>query len=148
MKPCIYCRQVKPLSEFYVHSAMRDGHLNVCKPCKRAYARRYSKTDAGKINAIKRQRTDRRHRWQNEYRKKRLGMSPEKYRARNVMSAALRDGKIHKEPICEFPGCSCSVVQGHHEDYSRPLDVRWLCFKHHRQRDIELGLYPHIKKVL
>lgn len=37
-------------------------------------------------------------------------------------------------------------VHAHHEDYSKPLDVMWLCKKHHEQRHVELrsngiGLY-------
>lgn len=39
-KTCTECGKTKPLSEFYEHPMMSDGHLNQCKVCKRAYARR------------------------------------------------------------------------------------------------------------
>jgi len=32
-KPCISCTHVKPLSEYYTHPRMLDGHLNKCKVC-------------------------------------------------------------------------------------------------------------------
>jgi hypothetical protein len=35
--------------------------------------------------------------------------------------------------------CGEPKVHAHHEDYSRPLDVTWLCQKCHVQRHVELG---------
>ena len=39
MKTCIDCGAGKPLSEFYKNARMKDGHLNSCKACRRAYQR-------------------------------------------------------------------------------------------------------------
>lgn len=56
--------------------------------------------------------------------------SPDKYRARTAVGNALRDGRITKTP-CEV--CGALKVQAHHDDYAKPLDVRWLCFRCHRE---------------
>lgn len=55
---------------------------------------------------------------------------PLKATARNAVSNGLRDGKLTREP-CEV--CGDPDTQAHHDDYSKPLEVRWLCFKHHRE---------------
>jgi len=42
---------------------------------------------------------------------------------------AIARGKLTRQP-CE--ACGATPVEAHHDDYSRPLDVRWLCTPCHR----------------
>jgi hypothetical protein len=48
----------------------------------------------------------------------------EKIKARAAVHRALKSGLLSKAP-CET--CGSSTVEAHHHDYSKPLDVHWLC---------------------
>lgn len=66
-----------------------------------------------------------------------------RYREKNpvhtAITQAVRDavkrGLLQKPLCCE--GCRhpfpARLLTGHHDDYSRPLDVRWLCNLCHRR---------------
>lgn len=43
---------------------------------------------------------------------------------------AIASGKLAKMP-CEI--CGDMETQAHHDDYNKPLEVRWLCEKHHKE---------------
>jgi hypothetical protein len=51
-----------------------------------------------------------------------------KDQARWRVKSALRSGKLKRQP-CEV--CGAKNSQAHHDDYSKPLEVRWLCPAHH-----------------
>lgn len=51
-----------------------------------------------------------------------------KTRARQQVKYALRVGKLHRHP-CQV--CGNPDTHAHHDDYTRPLEVRWLCPTHH-----------------
>jgi hypothetical protein len=53
---------------------------------------------------------------------------PEKEKARNTLRNAIKGGYI-KRCVCEV--CGNPKTQAHHDDYSKPLEVRWLCHQHH-----------------
>ncbi|KKT92760.1 MAG: hypothetical protein UW91_C0016G0024, partial [Parcubacteria group bacterium GW2011_GWF2_45_11] len=66
--------------------------------------------------------------------------NPEKYRAHGAVNNAIRDGKLDRQP-CEVCGVG-DGVHAHHDDYSRPLDVRFFCPVHHAER------HPEIMNIL
>lgn len=41
LKHCRWCGETKPLGQFHRHSQMKDGHLNKCAACVRAYVREH-----------------------------------------------------------------------------------------------------------
>ena len=53
---------------------------------------------------------------------------PEILSARWAVKDAIRRGDLFRSP-CEV--CGEDRVDAHHEDYSKPLKVRWLCKEHH-----------------
>lgn len=57
----------------------------------------------------------------------------EKGRASQQLRDAVRKGSIKRQP-CEV--CQEPEAQGHHEDYSKALNVRWLCPQHHREEHL------------
>jgi hypothetical protein len=92
---------------------------------RRAKNRAYSQTEAGKqAMAVSYGRYKERHR--------------EKYLAHRRVEYALVSGTLERGP-CERDGDDCwGRIHGHHDDYSRPLDVRWLCHGHHLEVHKEL----------
>lgn len=150
MKTCIICHRQKELIEFYKHPGMADGRLGACKQCVRERARRahlLNMTDPGWAKRERARGREKFHRlnYAEKYRiktkeqRKRLyeltkesrRKFPEKFKARARLKRAVRLGKIKKCP-CRVCG-TLEKVEGHHFDYSKPLDVVWLCTKHHKE---------------
>jgi hypothetical protein len=65
---------------------------------------------------------------------------PERYRAHKLVDAAIKLGRVSKTN-CEL--CGVEKVEAHHEDYSKPLEIRWLCHKHHMKRHAEIRAATH-----
>lgn len=59
-------------------------------------------------------------------------LNPHKNRARSRVLAGLRRGIINRPSTCESCGVRCKP-EAHHNDYSKPLEVAWLCTKCHRR---------------
>ena len=53
---------------------------------------------------------------------------PNKTKARQITHKAISDGLLIKK-FCEVCGNEKSEI--HHLDYSKPLNIKWLCKKHH-----------------
>lgn len=127
-KHCRTCKTTKPCSEFQLRAASPDGLAAKCRDCAKEYDRKramlphrvaaraaYQKTDSGK-SALARARN------------KFIQNNPKKRAAHIAVGNALRDGKIKNEP-CQV--CGNVKAHAHHDDYNKPLEVRWLCTTHH-----------------
>ena len=118
-KPCFRCGEIKILADFYKHPRTADKRLGKCKEC--------AKSD---VSA---------NYWKNrdhyiEYERKRGHIRNGKP-AKNIPWGPRRSApgtarrKLDPKP-CEICG-SEKKVEAHHDDYNKPLEVNWLCRKHH-----------------
>lgn len=108
-KRCFRCGEIKPITDFYTHREMRDGRLNKCKECTRNDVRNNYSANIEKYRQYDRDR----------------GYRPgPKYK----VSARMATRCLDRKP-CVI--CGNAKVEAHHPDYSKPLDVIWLCKKHH-----------------
>lgn len=141
MKTCFKCNTEKPLSEFYRHPRMADGHLNKCKSCTKAdsdanFRRKMASDPVFQIVEAARQRAkSAKHRAAGtaspvkpETQKAWRQRNPEKVRCHNAVARAIRSGKLVRG-ACEV--CGEEKTHAHHDDYTKPLEVRWLCPQHH-----------------
>lgn len=134
MKVCFKCQRELPLSEFYKHKQMADGRLNKCKSCARKDATEHRNANIERIRAYDRMRGSRQDAsYTKEYRER----FPNKYKAHGIVCRAIRAGKLFSEP-CDECG-SEDNMHAHHDDYLKPLNVRWLCAACHRQWHIKNG---------
>lgn len=136
-KECFKCHTVKPLTEFYKHPNMGDGHLNKCKECTKNDANKHRSDNLEKIREYDRERGKLAHRIALRTEVTRAWRAEDKRRqiAHNAVLNAIRTGKLERSP-CVRCGENKSIA--HHEDYDKPLEVMWLCQPCHKQRHKEL----------
>lgn len=78
----------------------------------------------------------------NYYQKNKEKLIPQR-KAHQLVMFAVRLGLLKRPDKCEV--CSSDIrVEGHHDDYTKPLEVRWLCKVCHHQADKERRIKcPH-----
>lgn len=139
MKACNKCDQLKDESEYYAkHSTCKEcvkervranraakleyyrerDRLRANKPKRVAARAAYVKTANGRAKSDAAKAA-----WASRNKHKR--------KAHHATNNAIRDGKLSRQP-CEVCGAT-ENIEAHHDDYGKPLDVRWLCTKHHAQ---------------
>tara|TARA_R100001530_G_scaffold12904_2_gene11999 strand:- start:3978 stop:4412 length:435 start_codon:yes stop_codon:yes gene_type:complete len=135
MKKCFKCKIKKPLSKFYWHPETKDKYLNKCIVCtKKDVKKRYYKKRKQILEYEKRRTQTKERKLQlRRYKRKSNLKFPGKQKARMKVNRYLRSGKLIKG-ACET--CGDKEVEAHHPDYRKPLDVIWLCKKHHLQQHI------------
>lgn len=134
---------------------MGDGHLNKCKDCTKADAGRHRQENLEKVLEYDRRRGQLEHRKEanrQRYRKRtstKAGRKREWARSRdwiernwqkrvvhNMVSKAIERGRIIPQ---QCRRCGAEKTEAHHEDYSKPFEITWLCKPCHGARHRELN---------
>lgn len=148
MRSCKKCLAAKAEDDFY-------AGYSACKECVKARVRAYRANNLERVKAYDRQRgllPERMAKNREGYRRRistpegRIAewnkqrawaeSSPERRAAHVIVGNAVRDGKLERRP-CER--CGEIKAHAHHEDYSKPLDVIWLCRPCHGRRHREIN---------
>ena len=140
---CTKCNIARSVNEFHKDSSAPKGICKQCKFCRASYrdahraeavtlGREYYFNNKDKVKSrVKRyNKTDRGIKVRAKAHKNWVRKNPKKNKVRYLVFKAIGEEVIKRIP-CEV--CGNSKVQAHHCDYDKPLDVIWLCDKHHKE---------------
>ena len=132
-KICNRCQIQKPIFAFNKHHKMADGHRHQCNACSKILSLEYRQRNLERIRAYDRERgrTAEKSAASSQYSKIWRKKHPDYANAHLLVQKAIRKGILVRSNcvICGNP-----QTHGHHEDYTKPLEVVWLCAAHHKQR--------------
>ena len=129
---CTTCAALKPLAAFVRSARSSTGYRSTCRACRRDYTAQWRLDHPGYQRAYDVTRKGRTVHRRGAARQRKA--HPERVRAQNLLRYAVRSGGILKPVMC--PVCQLWAaprhMNGHHPDYSKPLDVEWMCLWCHR----------------
>lgn len=127
MKQCSKCLSKKSISQFYAISKS-------CKECDKEYSRKHRIKNIIRIRKYDLNRRKNRDRLSDIKKNTQWKLNnPLKIKAARKVQYAIKIGKIKRLP-CEK--CGELKSQAHHDDYSKPLIVRFLCAAHHKKHHL------------
>lgn len=131
-KICFKCGESKPLSAFYKHPKMQDGHVNKCKECNKVDVRLNRKENIDFYREYDHKRSKentQRLLQQKEYAVGYRALNTHKKKAQSALRSAVKSGRIKIPDNCEHCGIEHSKLNGHHSSYSDDMQllVTWLC---------------------
>lgn len=130
MRTCTKCGTAKEADQFY-HYANGKPQAQ-CKDCVKASVRRHRTERADyyrEYDRLRAKRPDRvaaRTAYAKANPRPRPEQDPLKRAARVAVGNAVRDGKLTPPNNCQVCAEPCKP-HGHHDDYTKPLEVLWVC---------------------
>ena len=138
-KVCKQCGEQKELAEYYRRSATADGYFGKCKVCVSgdAKTRRQDPERRDKV-LIQDMQAHRRWRQANPIKLAEDTLRYQRNNKEKVRAWQMVARNLEAPDACSECG-STFHIQAHHDDYSKPLDVRWLCAACHKQHHAKAG---------
>lgn len=155
-KKCNKCSEVKSIAYFYRQNKGLLGRTGECKECRRIRTKTWTENNKDKKRASDKNRSKRidRSEYNREWRSKnkqyfrdyykqnseiRLAANkrfwenhPERYESLKIYQVARNSGKLKNPNQCQMCGTKEQKIQAHHFDYSKPLEVTWVCLECHK----------------
>ena len=136
---CPVCKQWKLWEEFARQAKGKNGRQCWCRACFRVYNADPKQRQRNKESATPNRASVTKHylasekgmKTRRKTERKRREHHPERLRAKDRVKYAIRIGRLVRQP-CEVCGMT-DRVHAHHDDYDKPLEIRWLCYVHHRE---------------
>ena len=140
-KFCKNCNETKNIADFYKNKSQKDGLQWECKKCTLIFVRRYKARHPERIIQKRIETFEKRKKWMDDWRSRNKEKyvlysqrTQEKYKEKRLavrkLNLAVKHEKINRPKKCSSCGNS-GRIEGHHEDYNKPLSVIWLCKKCH-----------------
>lgn len=131
VKVCKECGLEKELEHFY-NSNNKDGKRGKCILCFKKQNNKWNKLNKYWLKVRDWEKNNRERYLKNHLiaSKKHEIKYPLEIAARRKAISAVYSGILKREVCIK---CGDTKVQAHHEDYNKPLDVVWLCSKHHHE---------------
>lgn len=149
MKQCTKCKEWKQFSDFYKNRSRRDGYDSRCKKCAneaqkacnrseilkrynasekgKAAREKYHSTPKGKGATEKYRDSGKYKEITREYRKAYRRQHPDRASAHDKVTDAIRAGKLLPANNYQCYLCKNQAMHYHHDDYSKPLEVKPVC---------------------
>jgi len=133
-RDCNLCEEILPFTAYYKSDTSKGGIRYRCKKCICKVTRERREDDTGfrekdKLKCKKWASTEKGRLYLKEKNRNARYKDPEKWRARTQLKQKVYHTKGFKRHSCEI--CHDGPTEGHHEDYTKPLDVVWLCSRCH-----------------
>jgi hypothetical protein len=136
-KVCFICERNLPLECFHLDRRFPGRRKSKCINCERERDRQLRAQHKRDGHPVQ---TPRHH----------SPVDPAKYVARYMTKAAIRSGRLVRPGACDVCGLACRP-DSHHDDYNRPLEIRWLCEschkKVHRKEDPAAAFCPSCQRL-
>lgn len=137
VKICRECGLEKPLDEFNKRRGSKDGHQGMCRSCFSRYNKVRYHSDPARFRKDVAEYREKNMENVFETRMEMCRKNPIPKNANEALNLAVKLGYVDKPDHCL--GCGCptgeSRVTAHHNDYTKPLEVVWVCQKCHKQLD-------------